>query len=96
MMQRFNCSYAILYLMLHLQLNNVDNVRKQLEVQTDDLRQTIEDKLRSAEENRTENMGKMLEKLKEHVSIKHSTFSSSKFNVRRCHISHIKLNKCMI
>lgn len=65
---RSNCSYLILNLVL-LQLNNVDNVRKQLEVQTNDLRQTIEDKLRSAEENRTENMGKMLEKLKDHVSI---------------------------
>lgn len=50
------------------QLGNVDCVRKQLEVQTNDLRQTIEDKLRSAEENRNENLGKMLEKLKEHVS----------------------------
>lgn len=52
-----------------MQLSNVDSVRKQLEVQTNDLRQTIEDKLRSAEENRTENLGKMLEKLKEHVSV---------------------------
>lgn len=68
MIHRSNCSYLILNLVL-LQLNNVDNVRKQLEVQTNDLRQTIEDKLRSAEENRTENMGKMLEKLKDHVSI---------------------------
>lgn len=46
----------------------MDCVRKQLEVQTNDLRQTIEDKLRCAEENRNENLGKMLEKLKEHVS----------------------------
>lgn len=52
-----------------MQLSNVDGVRKQLEAQTNDLRQTIEDKLRSAEENRTENLGKMLEKLKEHVSV---------------------------
>ena len=50
------------------QLNNVDNVRKQLETQTNELRQTIEDKLRLAEENRTENLGKMMEKLKDHVS----------------------------
>lgn len=53
-----------------MQLSNVDGVRKQLEAQTNDLRQTIEDKLRSAEENRTENLGKMLEKLKEHVSVR--------------------------
>lgn len=52
------------------QLNNVESVRKQLDAQTDELRQTIEDKLRSAEENRNENMGKMLEKLKDHVSIR--------------------------
>lgn len=52
------------------QLNNVESVRKQLDAQTDELRQTIEDKLRSAEENRNENMGKMLEKLKDHVSTK--------------------------
>ncbi|KAK3889392.1 hypothetical protein Pcinc_006605 [Petrolisthes cinctipes] len=50
-------------------LNNVDNVRKQLDAQINDLRQTIEDKLCSAEENRTENMGKMLKRLKEHVDL---------------------------
>lgn len=61
--------FMLVDLYLLLQLNNVDGVRKQLEAQTNDLRQTIEDKLRSAEENRTENLGKMLEKLKEHVSV---------------------------
>ncbi|KAK4314537.1 hypothetical protein Pmani_014242 [Petrolisthes manimaculis] len=48
-------------------LNNVDNVRKQLDAKTNDLRQTIEDKLRCAEENRTESIRKMCEKLKEHL-----------------------------
>ena len=61
--------YVCLTFALPLQLNNVDGVRKQLEAQTNDLRLTIEEKLRSAEENRTENLGKMLEKLKDHVSV---------------------------
>ncbi|KAK4314536.1 hypothetical protein Pmani_014241 [Petrolisthes manimaculis] len=47
-------------------LNNDGNKRKQLDAKINDLRQTIEDKLRCAEENRTESIRKICEKLKEH------------------------------
>ena len=45
-------------------------MRMQLESQTEELQQAIENKMTSAEENRNENMRKILDKLQEHVSRK--------------------------
>ncbi|MCL4115759.1 UNVERIFIED_CONTAM: hypothetical protein GTU68_056439 [Idotea baltica] len=49
-------------------LNAVESVRKQLEVQSQELREAINSKLNSAQENRDEHIRKLMDKLKEHVS----------------------------
>lgn len=58
-------------------LGGVETVRKQLEVQSQELRDAINAKLSSAQENRDEQLRKFLDKLKEHVSIGASPRPSS-------------------
>lgn len=50
-------------------IENVEKTRLSLEQQTDEVRSAIEDKLKTASAQRDENIKKMLERLKEHVSI---------------------------
>lgn len=49
-------------------IENVEKTRLTLEMQTDEVRSAIEEKLKTAEQQRDDNIKKMLDRLKEHVS----------------------------
>lgn len=48
-------------------IENVEKTRVSLELQTDEVRTAIEEKLKIASQQRDENIKKMLDRLKEHV-----------------------------
>lgn len=54
--------------LLLLQLEAVEKTRLNLEQQTCEVRAAVEEKLKTAAAQRDENMKKMLDRLKEHVS----------------------------
>lgn len=52
-----------------LQLESVEKTRWSLELQTEEVRSAVEEKLKTAAAQRDENMKRMLDRLKEHVSV---------------------------
>lgn len=52
-----------------LQLESVEKTRLSLEQQTEEVRCAVEEKLKTAAAQRDENIKRMLDRLKEHVSI---------------------------
>lgn len=56
-------------LFLSLQLESVEKTRLSLEQQTEEVRCAVEEKLKTAAAQRDENIKRMLDRLKEHVSI---------------------------
>lgn len=61
------------YVRLQDHIENVEKTRQSLDQQTEEVRLAMEEKLSSANALRDENIKKMLERLKEHVSIKSSS-----------------------
>ena len=52
-----------------MQLEGVEKTRLTLEQQTEEVRVAVDDKLKTAAAQRDENIKKMVDRLKEHVSI---------------------------
>lgn len=52
-----------------LQLEGVEKTRLSLEQQTEEVRCAVEEKLKTAAAQRDENIKRMLDRLKEHVSV---------------------------
>lgn len=50
------------------QLESVEKTRLSIEMQTNEVRNAVEEKLKTASAQRDENLKKMLDRLKEHVS----------------------------
>lgn len=58
-----------IYFLVSLQLEGVEKTRLNLEQQTKEVRTAVEEKLKTAAAQRDENIKKMLDRLKEHVSV---------------------------
>lgn len=56
-------------LVFSMQLESVEKTRLSLEQQTEEVRCAVEEKLKTAAAQRDENIKRMLDRLKEHVSI---------------------------
>ncbi|KAB7506497.1 hypothetical protein Anas_08178 [Armadillidium nasatum] len=64
-------------------LTSVEAVRKQLEAQSEELRDAINSKLNSAQENRDEHLRKLMDKLKEHDEYAHQVRQGHQESIRQ-------------
>lgn len=75
--ENYNLKFNINKIQVHAQ--EIEKTRQSLENKKDEERRAIEEKLKAAESMRDENIKKMLDRLKEHVSTKFFIFFSSNF-----------------
>lgn len=64
-----HCNHICLLYKIKIHAQEIEKTRQSLENKKDEERRAIEDKLKAAESMRDENIKKMLDRLKEHVSV---------------------------